>query len=558
MNIRDTITNDIYNCLNQEISKSNIVVENPKDRDMGDYAIPCFSFSKILKKNPIEIADIIKEKLDNKLYEKVYNINGYLNIFVNKKEVTKYVIEKVLTEKHNYGNTLIGKGKTIVIDYSSPNIAKSFGIGHLRSTVIGNALKNICIKNGFKVKSINYLGDYGTQFGKLIYAYKNFGDEKKVKENPIAELKKLYVKFHSEAEKNPSLEEEGRKYFKLLEEKDEECLKLWSWFREESLKEFQKTYNLLGIDTFDSYNGEAYYNDKMDSVINELSNKKLLKISDGATIVELDDIIPALIKRSDGASLYITRDLAAAFDRKELYNFDEALYVVGNEQALHINQLKQVLSKMGYTWSQDIHHINFGMILQNGKKMSTRKGKTIDLKEVLEEAIDLAKTFVNKRNIAESNLVSQQIGVGAVIFNDLKNYRINDFEFNFEEILNFTGETGPYIQYTNARICSLLAQKENLRINYSDIDINKNVWNIIFRIFNFEEVIKESKYKYDPSKIAKYLLDLAQDFNKMYAVEKFISEQPETTEFNLTIAQVTSLILEEGMRLLGIEMPSEM
>ena len=561
MNLKTNIKNDIYEILKEFVDINDIIIENPKDRKMADYAVPCFSYAKSMHKSPNDIAMLIKEGLNKDKYEKLEVVNGYLNIFVNRKDTTKYIIDRILAEKEKYGNNDLGNDKTIVIDYSSPNIAKPFGVGHLRSTVIGNAIKNICEKNGYKVVGINHLGDWGTQFGKLIYAYKNWGSEEAVRLNPIDELKKLYVKFHEEAKLNPELDDEGRKYFKALEDGDSECLKIWEWFKNESLVEFKKTYDLLGINSFDSYNGEAFYNDKMDSVIKELEEKSLLETSEGAEIVRLsDDMPPALIKRSDGATLYITRDLAAVFYRKNNYNFDEALYVVGNEQTLHFNQLKSVLSKMNYEWYKDVHHISFGLILQDGKKMSTRQGKSIKLHDVLVEAIELAQKYIEERSadLDDKEEVSRQIGVGAVIFNDLKNYRTNDIEFNLEDILRFEGETGPYIQYTYARINSLLSHKKDIKINYNNVNINEYMWNVIFKLYSFSDTIRRAKEKYDPSEIAKYIVDLAQDFNKLYANEKFIDDDEKLSQFRLTIGEIVSVVLKEGMRLLGIDAPNKM
>lgn len=561
MKIREIIKKDIYNLLKDEIEMENILIEKPKIREMGDYAIPCFSFSKELRRSPTAIAKMLNEKLTNSLYEKTEVVNGYLNIFVNKQIVLEYVINEIITNKNEYGKNNIGNNKVVIIDYSSPNIAKPFGIGHLRSTVIGNALKNICQKNGYKVIGINHLGDWGTQFGKLIYAYKNWGNEIKETENLISELTKLYIKFHQEAEKDPLLEDEGRNWFKKLEDGDQECLKLWDKFKNESLLEFKKTYDLLGIDKFDYNTGESFYNDKMNQVIEELKEKDLLELSDGAFIVDLGpDLPPALIQRTDGATLYITRDLAAAFYRKNNYHFDEALYVVGNEQTLHFTQLKLVLDKMGYSWSENIKHISFGLMLQDGKKMSTRQGKVIKLHDVLIETISLAKKYIKERNpnLDKADEISRQIGVGAVIFNDLKNYRTSDIEFNLENILKFEGETGPYIQYTYARINSLLSHKKGIRINYNKMEINEYIWNIIFKLYNFPESIIDAKEKYDPSEIAKYVIDLAKDFNKFYAHEKIIDENLEATEFRLLICEIVAIVLKEGMRIFGIEVPNKM
>lgn len=563
MVLKEVIKSTICSYFNNEIDSSSVIIENPKERKLGDLALPCFTYAKILHKAPNVIANEIKEYLDNNcsILERVDAVGGYVNIFLDKKEVADKVINKIIEQKENYGYSDLGNGKTIVIDYSSPNIAKPFGVGHLRSTVIGNALKNICKKNGYDVIGINYLGDWGTQFGKMICAYKLWGDPEKVAANPIDELKNLYVKFHEEAEKDPSLEDAGRREFKALEDGNPESLKLWKWFRDESLVEFKKTYSLLGVDDFDSWQGESFYNDKMAPVVKELEDKHLLEESEGAMIVALDnDLPPALIKRSDGATLYITRDLAAAIYRKKEYNFTEALYVVGNEQSLHFNQLKQVLSKMGYPWSDNIHHISFGLILQNGKKMSTRHGKSVKLQDVLEEAVSLSKEYMLNRNSSLDNIdyVSEKVGVGAVIFNDLKNYRINDIEFHLEDILKFEGETGPYIQYTYARIMSLLENKKNIKVSFDNVTFNEYEWYLIFNLYQFSDVIRRAKENYDPSEVAKYLIALAKDFNKWYALERMIDDDIEKTESRLLVAEATAIVIKEGMRLLGIEVLNKM
>jgi arginyl-tRNA synthetase len=548
------IKNDVYKTLDNVLLED-IFVEVPKDRTFGDYAVPCFILAKKMHKSPIDIANIIKKNINMEHYEKTEVKAGYLNIFVKKELLTKYVFNEIKND--HYGQNNIGVNKTIVIDYSSPNIAKPFGVGHLRSTAIGNAIKNIALKCGYKVVGVNHLGDWGTQYGKLICAYNKWGNYDEIMKNPISKLTKLYVQFHEAVKEDPSLDDEARRCFKQLEDGDIEALKLWEIFRDESLKEFNKTYDLLGINQFDSYNGEAFYNDKMQPVIEELEKKGLLKLDDGASIVELEDLPPALIKKSDGATLYITRDLATAIYRKNTYNFDEAIYVVGNEQSLHFKQLKLVLNKMGYDWQKNIHHINFGLILQDGKKMSTRQGKSVVLHNVLEEAVMLAKEYVTSDDINKDE-VSRQIGIGAVIFNDLKNYRINDVEFNLKDILKFEGETGPYIQYTHARICSLLKNKTELEIEYNNLEINDLVWNIILRLYEFNEIIIKAKEGYDPSLIAKYAVDLAQEFNKFYANEKIITEDFKETNFKLEICLGVKIVLKESLRLLGIEAPEKM
>ncbi|MCI5879729.1 MAG: arginine--tRNA ligase [Bacillales bacterium] len=547
--MKEKIVEEIYNILNKEVEPTDIIVEKPKDRKLGDYSIPCFSLAKKLRKNP----NIIAEEISKKLSLKSEVLNGYLNVFIDKNSFTKELLEKISIEKENYGSNKSGEGKTIVIDYSSPNIAKPFGVGHLRSTVIGESLRRICLMNGYNVVGINHLGDWGTQFGKLIYAYKTWGNEEALNESPLDELKRIYVKFHEEEAKDSSITDEGRKWFKALEDGNEEAVSLWKRFTEVSLKEFNKTYKLLGVDKFDSYAGESFYNDKMDSVVEELEQKHLLEVDDGASIVRLDNMPPALIKRSDGATLYITRDLAALFYRKKTYNFTEALYCVGNEQTLHFNQLNAVVEKMGYDFRAT--HIGFGMVLQDGKKMSTRHGKSVKLQDVLEEAIELAGKYIEEKNpnLENKKEVAEKVGVGAVIFNDLKNYRTSDIEFNLEEILKFEGNTGPYIQYTYARINSLLKNKEIKEIDYTNLDIDEYIWNIVLDLYNYFDIISRAKKEYDPSIIAKYLIDLAQDFNKFYANHRVGDDS-----FKLKLCESVGIVVKSGMRLLDVEVINQM
>lgn len=547
--MKEKIVEEIYNILNKEVEPTDIIVEKPKDRKLGDYSIPCFSLAKKLRKNP----NIIAEEISKKLSLKSEVLNGYLNVFIDKNSFTKELLEKISIEKENYGSNKSGEGKIIVIDYSSPNIAKPFGVGHLRSTVIGESLRRICLMNGYNVVGINHLGDWGTQFGKLIYAYKTWGNEEALNESPLDELKRIYVKFHEEEAKDSSITDEGRKWFKALEDGNEEAVSLWKRFTEVSLKEFNKTYKLLGVDKFDSYAGESFYNDKMDSVVEELEQKHLLEVDDGASIVRLDNMPPALIKRSDGATLYITRDLAALFYRKKTYNFTEALYCVGNEQTLHFNQLNAVVEKMGYDFRAT--HIGFGMVLQDGKKMSTRHGKSVKLQDVLEEAIELAGKYIEEKNpnLENKKEVAEKVGVGAVIFNDLKNYRTSDIEFNLEEILKFEGNTGPYIQYTYARINSLLKNKEIKEIDYTNLDIDEYIWNIVLDLYNYFDIISRAKKEYDPSIIAKYLIDLAQDFNKFYANHRVGDDS-----FKLKLCESVGIVVKSGMRLLDVEVINQM
>lgn len=550
---------DIILKTNIGIEKDDIIIEIPKDRALGDFAMPCFGLAKKMHQNPSIIASNILEKMDKSNFDNIEIKNGYINFFLNKRKTVENIINSVLNEKDKYASSDIGNGKNIVIDYSAPNIAKPFGVGHLRSTVIGNAIKNIYKKLGYNVIGINYLGDCGTQFGKLIYAYETWGNPEEVKKNPIRELNKLYVKFHEEAEKNPSLNDEGRRIFKELEDGNPKYKEIWKWFRDESILEFKKTYDLLKINDFEVWSGESFYIEPAKDVIKELDNKHLLQISEGATIIDLgSDMAPALIKRTDGATLYITRDLAALLDRKKTYDFEEALYVVGNEQTLHFNQIKAVINKMGYDFSNQIHHIPFGLVLQDGKKMSTRKGKTVILHDVLVEAVNLASTYVKEHVSENIDEVSKMVGVGAVIFNDLKNYRTNDIDFNLQDILKFEGETGPYLQYTYARIKSLLSHKINTEINYSEIVIDEYIWNIVFKLSDFKNIIIKAKEGYDPSIIAKYLLELAGLFNKFYANVKIIDNDEINSVFRLNVAEAVSIVIKEGLRILGIETPNKM
>lgn len=550
---------DIILKTNIGIEKDDIIIEIPKDRALGDFAMPCFGLAKKMHQNPSIIASNILEKMDKSNFDNIEIKNGYINFFLNKRKTVESIINSVLNEKDKYASSDIGNGKNIIIDYSAPNIAKPFGVGHLRSTVIGNAIKNIYKKLGYNVIGINYLGDCGTQFGKLIYAYETWGNPEEVKKNPIRELNKLYVKFHEEAEKNPSLNDEGRRIFKELEDGNPKYKEIWKWFRDESILEFKKTYDLLKINDFEVWSGESFYIEPAKDVIKELDNKHLLQISEGATIIDLgSDMAPALIKRTDGATLYITRDLAALLDRKKTYDFEEALYVVGNEQTLHFNQIKAVINKMGYDFSNQIHHIPFGLVLQDGKKMSTRKGKTVILHDVLVEAVNLASTYVKEHVSENIDEVSKMVGVGAVIFNDLKNYRTNDIDFNLQDILKFEGETGPYLQYTYARIKSLLSHKINTEINYNEIVIDEYIWNIVFKLSDFKNIIIKAKEGYDPSIIAKYLLELAGLFNKFYANVKIIDNDEINSAFRLNVAEAVSIVIKEGLRILGIETPNKM
>ncbi|XQY91883.1 arginine--tRNA ligase [Metabacillus sp. HB246100] len=552
----------LYDQLKDHLDKSklNSMIEKPKYGNMGDLAFPCFELAKIYRKSPQNIAlELTKELTLPNIFQNVEAVNGYVNVFLNKEEVSSYIIKEVVSKKEKYGDLNIGNKDVITIDFSSPNIAKPFSMGHLRSTVIGNALALISEKCGYNSIRINHLGDWGTQFGKLIVAYKMWGDEQKVKENPIKELLKLYVRFHEEAEQDEKLNDQGRQWFKKLEGGDKEALELWGWFRDESLQEFTKIYELLGVN-FDSTHGKAFYNDKMDRVVQLLEEKKLLKESDGAKVVEIDDDLPpCLIKKRDGTTLYATRDLAAAIYRQDTYKFVKSLYVVGNEQTLHFKQLFLVLEKMGYKWHEGLKHVPFGMMLKDGKKMSTRKGKVVLLEDVLNDAINLAKNNILEKNptLASKENVARQVGTGAVIFHDLKNYRLNDIEFSLEDMLRFEGETGPYVQYTHARASSILRKgdylESNDEVNISDVE----AWSIIKNLMDFPDAIKRAYNGSDPSQIAKYVLELAKAFNKYYGSARILDDK-EQKQARLSLVHSVQIVLNEGLRLLGIEAPNEM
>ncbi|MBM7588050.1 arginyl-tRNA synthetase [Bacillus pakistanensis] len=536
------------------------LIETPKYSNHGDFAFPCFQLAKLKRQSPQQIAEELASELNDTAFSKVEAVGPYVNVFLNGKLLGPSIVDKVLTLKNDFGSHSFGKDKTIAIDMSSPNIAKPFSMGHLRSTVIGNSLALLANKCGYNTVRINYIGDWGTQFGKLIVAYKKWGEESKVRQNPIGELFKLYTKFHEESENDPNLEGEGRKAFKLLEDGDPEITRLWKWFREESLMAFKKIYKLLGVE-FDSYNGEAYYNDKMEEVVEQLKHAHLLETSKGAEVVRLDELNlpPCLIKKSDGATLYATRDLASALDRQNRYKFDQALYVVGQEQGIHFKQVFSVLGKLGYQWSDEMKHIPFGLYLKAGKKMSTRKGRVILLEDVLNEAIKIAQDNIKLKNpdLSFASEVAKAVGAGAVIFHDLKNDRQNDIEFSLEDMLTFEGETGPYIQYTHARAQSLLRKASDVQIkDFHGLDDHES-WEIIKLLHQFPQITEKAHNDSSPSVLAKYLLQTAKAFNKYYGKTKILVEDEEKMS-RLALVESVTLVLEEGLFLLGISAPKEM
>ena len=537
------------------------LLEQPKSSDLGDIAFPAFSLAKVERKAPQAIAADIAEKIDQSAFEKVVATGPYVNFFLDKSKISDQVIKSVIEAGADYGQQDEGHGQNITIDLSSPNIAKPFSVGHLRSTVIGDALSNIFRKMGYNTIKINHLGDWGKQFGLLMVAYKKWGSKEAVEANPIDELLKLYVRINAEIENDPELDDEGRLWFKKLEDGDPEATELWQWFRDESLVEFNRIYKLLGVE-FDSLNGEAFYNDKMDEAVQILEDKGLLKESKGASIVELDDVNlpPAMIKKSDGATLYITRDIATAIYRARTYNFVKNIYAVGQEQSNHFRQLKAVLKKMGFDWSDDMIHVDFGLVTKNRQKLSTRKGNIILLEPTLQEAISRAKAQIEEKNpeLENKEEVAHAVGVGAVKFYDLKTDRRNGYDFDLEAMVSFEGETGPYVQYAYARIQSIL-RKANFTpsadATYSLSDPES--WEIIKLLQDFSRVVKRAAENYDPSLIAKYAINLAQAFNKYYAHTRILDESPER-ESRLALSYSTAVVLKEALRLLGVDAPEKM
>ena len=537
------------------------LLEQPKSSDLGDIAFPAFSLAKVERKAPQAIAADIAEKIDPSHFEKVVATGPYVNFFLNKAKISDQVIKEVIKEGADYGQQNEGQGGNITIDLSSPNIAKPFSVGHLRSTVIGDALSNIFRKMGYNTIKINHLGDWGKQFGLLMVAYKKWGNKEAVEANPIDELLQLYVRINAEIENDPALDDEGRLWFKKLEDGDPEATELWQWFRDESLVEFNRIYELLGVE-FDSLNGEAFYNDKMDEAVKILEDKGLLKESKGASIVDLDDVNlpPAMIKKSDGATLYITRDIATAMYRARTYNFVKNVYVVGQEQSNHFRQLKAVLKKMGFDWSDDMIHVDFGLVTKNRQKLSTRKGNIILLEPTLQEAISRAKAQIEEKNpnLENKEAVAHAVGVGAVKFYDLKTDRRNGYDFDLEAMVSFEGETGPYVQYAYARIQSILRKadfKPSLDANYNLNDAES--WEIIKLLQDFARVVKRASDNFEPSLIAKYAISLAQAFNKYYAHTRILDENPER-DSRLALSYTTAVVLKEALRMLGVEAPEKM
>ncbi len=539
------------------------LIEIPPQDDMGDYSFPCFSLAKTLRKNPAIIASDLSKDLDLEEFSKIESLNAYLNFFVNRTEYINTVLNEVLDKKSDYGKSEEGKGKNIVIDFSSVNIAKPFHIGHIRSTVQGDSIRKIYEFLGYNVVATNYLGDYGTQFGTMIAAYKLWGDEKAINKDPINELLNLYVRYNAEASENPQMMDAARTEFKNLEDDEEEATKLWQWFKDISLKEFERVYKLLDIE-FDDYNGESYNSQFIPETLKILKEKKLLKESDGAQIVDLSpyDLTPAIIIKSNGSSSYITRDIGTAINRKREYDFKENLYVVATQQNLHYQQLRKILELMGYEWWDENKHIAFGMVSLKDKTMSTRKGQVVFLEEVLNKSIDKTKSIMENRNTDIDNIeeTARIVGIGAVKFQELYNNRIKDYVFDWDEVLNFDGETGPYVQYTYARAKSVLRKASVDSFDSNDFSqlTTDEEFNLVKTLSGFAEVLIRAREKHEPSLVTRHITEIAKAFNKFYNSSQIMVDDEKIKNERLALTYATSIVIKTGLGLLGIKTVEQM
>ncbi|MGO1369606.1 MAG: arginine--tRNA ligase [Senegalia sp. (in: firmicutes)] len=557
---------EIINQNVEEISKEEVLelVETPPSYDMGDYAMPCFKMAKIFRKSPNVIAeDIVKMIGDNKYFEKIENKGAYVNFFINKELFSEIVLKEVFEKEDKYGATNIGEDRNVIVEFSSPNIAKPFHIGHIRSTVIGHSIYRIYDFLGFNTIAINHLGDYGTQFGKLIVAYKAWGDREVIEKNPIPELLKLYIKFHEEVEKNPELDDKAREWFFKLEGNNSEAKELWQWMRDVSLKEFNRVYDMLNI-KYDSFTGESFYSDKMPRVIDIMNEKGILEDSQGARIVDLEKygMPPALVQKRDGSTLYITRDVAAALYRKETYDFYRNIYVVGSQQLLHFKQWMKMVELMGFKWAKDCVHVPFGMVSLEDGTMSTRKGRVVFLEDVLKKAVDKTKEIIEQKNpnLENKEEVAKQIGIGAIVFQELSNSRIKDYTFSWEKTLSFEGETGPYVQYTHARASSIL-NKAKIDVS-ADIDysllLNEEAVNLVRLLHDFKQIVIDAMDKYEPAIITRHIVDIAQAFNKFYHECPILIDDEELKKARLLLVKSTRNVIKTGLYLIGVEAPEKM
>lgn len=568
IDFKENIAQKISEVTNIDKEELKTYIEIPPNSDLGDYAFPCFKLAKNLRKAPPVIASEIKEaiKLDDGSIEKIEIVGGYLNIYINKASLAETVLKEVAQQQEKYGSSNIGMGKNVVIDYSAPNIAKPFHIGHLRSTVIGGALYKIYNFLGYNSVGINYLGDWGLQFGKVMAGYDMWKDEYDFSQSEIQAILKIYVRFCQEEKEKPELTELAREYFKRLEDGEEKEVETWKWIRRISLENYQKTYNLLNS-KFDSYNGESYYNDKMDAVVDELREKGLLKESEGAQVVDLSeyDMPPCIIITSAGTTIYATRDLASLKDRINKYDFDKAIYVVGNEQRLHFKQVFKVLELMGYPeYAKKCEHVPFGLVVdKDGEKIGSRKGNSVFLEDILKEAIQKVEKIIDEKNpgLEDKGEVARKVGVGAIIFNDLSNSRIKDEIFDWDMLLNFQGETGPYIQYIYVRTRSLLEKAGYVpdleNINFSKLQ-EKEAVETLKLLYRFNEFVTLAADKNEPSIISRYLIDVAQNFSTFYNEHKIITEDKTVQDARLALTYAVGTVLKSGVTLLGMEMPNKM
>ena len=555
MDYKKIVATRLKENIDLDLDKIESLIEIPPKSDMGDFAFPCFQLAKVMKKAPNMIAKDIADVINKDGFEKVESLGPYINFFMDKVKFSESIVNEILSEKDSYGSSKIGDGKRYLVEYSSPNIAKPFHVGHLFTTAIGNALYKMLKFEGYDTVRINHLGDWGTQFGKLISAYKRWGNEEAIEKSPITELLRIYVKFHDEAEKNPSLEDEGRMYFKKLEEGDNEAVELWKRFKDLSLKEFNNIYSILGVD-FDSWAGESFYNDKMDIVVKELEEKNVLTDSNGAKVVMLDEynMPPCIVVKSDGASIYATRDLAAAMYRKKHYNFDKCIYVVGKDQILHFKQVFKTLELAGHTWAKDCVHIPFGLVKFADRKLSTRKGNVVLLEELLKEAVAKTLETINVKNpeLKEKEMVAKKIGIGAVLFTYLKNSREKDIVFDWDEMLSFEGETGPYVQYSYARAKSILRKAEGIN---GDADFSKLTSKEEFELTKvlegFNKAILLAIDRLEPSVVTRYTIEVAKAFNKFYNAHSVLNlEDTGLKVARLKLIEATAQVIKNSLNLI--------
>ena len=571
INYKDQIADALSEII-QELTREEIfsMIEIPAEETMGDYALPCFRLAKALRKAPPKIAEELAEQLKgHQLFERIESVGAYLNLFLKKGDFAREVVTSIVDNLEGYGRWDIGNGKRVIVEFSSPNIAKPFHIGHIRSTVIGNSIYKIYDFLGYETIRINHLGDYGTQFGKMIVAYRRWGNEADVTRAPIETLLSYYVKFHEEAEKDDTLDKDAREAFHMLEQGSPEEKALWQWFRDESLKEFSRVYAMLGIE-FDSLAGESFYSDKMDRVVKELEEKGLLKDSEGAKIVDLEEegLPSALIMKSDGSTLYITRDIAAAIYRKDTYDFYKNLYIVGNQQLLHFQQWMKIIELMGYSWADDCVHIPFGLVsLDDGDTLSTRRGKVVFLEDVLKKAVEKTREIIVEKGVNTDNIdeTAAQVGIGAIVFNELSNSRNKDYVFSWDKVLTFEGETGPYVQYTHARASSLMRKAGDEALKDAKEDkwdqehlSGDSAYRLSKLLYGFPSAVREAGERYEPSVVARHIVDVAQAFNRFYHEEHILVVDQNERAAKIALVVATKGVLKNGLSLLGVHAPEKM